>query len=433
MFDAVAAAHVFPEYFWLGSGYGHTLAWGIFEGENPPLAPTPDNRLLTRGRTITPRNPNQNGGFGPNVPYTFSHLAANHLDAREFTPNSAYTDPKGDTQGRHMWSGKTKAKPLYQGSTFPPGVDFKAAAYTYAKSPRYDMAGTGDPANFFPAEVGPYARLMSNAVLIGGGPATTAGVVAVDAGQVGLYYPGVLRDVDVVLGGVLGMGSIGVFPGYAGNPSASGSGNLKAHVAWAQSAIPNKPVFYLPPGALPLNAVLADAFPWDYYGDATLDRIACRALETYYVGAQMLSWFNNLTPGVNSNRTLKYDWGEGKGWKEFVPKGGKGAGLTEAPRGALGHWIKIGKGKKSPKFKAFRGKVSNYQIITPTTWNINPKDHLGAPGPAEQCMLDTPLVNPAEPIECLRVYHSFDFCCACTVHVMKKKKEVAKVTMEPLP
>jgi Ni,Fe-hydrogenase I large subunit len=260
---------------------------------------------------------------------------------------------------------------------------------------------------------------MSNAVLIGGGPATAGQVVAVDQGKVGLYYPGVLKDVDTVLG------AVGVMPGWGAN--------LTGHLAWAQTVKPGSPVFYLPPNAISLAAV-TNAFPYDYYGDATLDRIACRALETYYVGMQMLNWFNELTPNVNSNLTLKYAWGEGLDWKEFVPLKGQGAGLTEAPRGALGHWVKIGKPKGSPKYKKFKGKVSNYQIITPTTWNINPKDHLGNRGPAEECVVDTPLVNIAEPIEVLRIYHSFDFCCACTVHVLNpKKEEVAKVTMEPLP
>jgi Ni,Fe-hydrogenase I large subunit len=414
MFDTVAAAHVFPEYFWFGSGYGRTLAWGIFEGANPPLAATPDNRLLTRGRTIVPRVPNGSG-----IPYSYQHLEADHLRAREFTKNSAYTDATGDSAGRHMWKGSTKAVPMNQGNVFPPGVAGKASAYTYAKSPRYDMTGTGNPANFLPHEVGPYARLMSNAVLIGGGPATAGQVVAVDQGQVGLYYPGVLKDVDTVLG------AVGVMPGWGAN--------LTGHLAWAQTVIPGSPVFYLPPNAISTAAV-TNAFPWDYYGDATLDRIACRALETYYVGAQMLNWFNQLTPGVNSNKTLHYDWGEGKGWKEYVPTSGQGAGLTEAPRGALGHWVVIGKKKTHPNYKKLRGKVSNYQIITPTTWNINPKDHLGNRGPAEECVVDTPLVNIAEPIEVLRVYHSFDFCCACTVHVLNpKKEEVAKVTLEALP
>jgi Ni,Fe-hydrogenase I large subunit len=432
MFDTVAAAHVFPEYFWFGSGYGRTLAWGIFEGAakagvNPEtqdcLLNYQDQRLITRGRTIVPRVLNGSG-----TPYSFTHLPARHLDAAEFTANSAYIDSKALT-GRHMWKGKTKAEAMNDSGSFPPGTPGNAGAYSYAKSPRYDSLGNGNPADFVPYEVGPYARMMSNAGVISGGPATAGQVLAVDAGTVGLYYPGVLKDVDVTLEGVLGIPSIlpgngiGVFPGWGAN--------LTAHLTFLQTAVPGSPVFYLPPGAVSPLA-FSNGFAYDYYGDATLDRIACRTLETYYVARQMVNWFASLTPGVNSNQTLDFDWGGGKLHPQ--PKfGASGAGLTEAPRGALGHWIKIGKAKKNKNFKKFKGKVSNYQIITPTTWNINPKDHLGAPGPAEQCMLDTPLVNPAEPIECLRVYHSFDFCCACTVHVLKKKKEVAKVTMEALP
>jgi len=46
-----------------------------------------------------------------------------------------------------------------------------------------------------------------------------------------------------------------------------------------------------------------------------------------------------------------------------MPANGSGVGLTEAPRGALGHWVKVAS-----------GKISNYQIITPTCWNASPLD-----------------------------------------------------------
>jgi hypothetical protein len=283
--------------------------------------------------------------------------------------------------------------------------------------------------------------MLSNASLIGGGPANTAQVVAVDAGIVGLYYPGILRDVDVVLGGVLPIagGSIGVMPGYAGNPSAgTGGTNLTGHLAWAQGAIPGSPVLYLPPGAVHIGAI-TNAFGDDYFGDGVLDRVAARALETYFVGMQMLGWFNALTPGVSSNKELTFNWSNNplKPKLKPQPKKGKGAGLTEAPRGALGHWIRIGKGNKLKKtnlkkWKKFRGMTSNYQIITPTAWNISPKDHNDTPGPAEFAVMGTPVVSDTEPIEVLRVIHSFDFCCACTVHVLNQKKEkVFEGTIDP--
>lgn len=413
LFDAVAAAHVFPEYFWFGSSYGRTLAWGIFEGaagEGIDALAYADKRLITRGRVHTPVVPNGSG-----IPYSYQHFPARHLDVREFTPFSFYDDSTGDTAGRHMWKGRTKAFPFTG----------KAGAYTYAKAPRYLWSGAeGGPDDYVPYEVGPYARMMSNASVISGGPATAGQVVLVDQGKVGLYYPGILADVDAVLGGVLGMGAIGVFPSWGTN--------LTAHLTFLQTAIPGSPVFYLPPNALSPLA-LSNGFGFDYMGDATLDRVAARALETYYVGMQMMGWFSKLNPAAPSNKELSFAWTPLKNMP--VPKNrAKGAGLTEAPRGALGHWIKIGKPGKAANFKKFRGKVSNYQIITPTTWNINPKDHNGAHGPAENAVLGTPVVADSEPIEVLRVVHSFDFCCACTVHVFNAKKEKTfEATLEALP
>ena len=411
-FDTVAAAHCFPEYFWIGSGYGRYLAWGIFEGAGG----APDQRLLTRGRVHVPRAPN-----GGAYVYDYKHRAAKHLKAKEFTTNSWYNDPAGINFGRHMWKGKTK-----------PNAN-KAGAYTFAKTPRYyNNASTAaweiaDHPNdsYLPYEVGPLARMISNASRLStpGGPATGTEVGLVDSGAFGCYYPGILSDVDGLLApvGVGGPSPIGVFPGRGAN--------MAGHIGFLAGA----GVFYLPPGAFSAQ-VLANGFHSDYMGGATLDRIAARTLETYYVGMQMLNWFNAINPSTPSNKTLHFTW-SGSSTKT-APKKGKGAGLTEAPRGALGHWIKIGK----PPLDGYKGKVERYQIITPTAWNISPKDAvdvgektLGLRGPIEECIWGTPVVAESEPIEVLRVIHSFDPCCACTVHVMNPKKEkVADITLEAL-
>ncbi len=42
---------------------------------------------------------------------------------------------------------------------------------------------------------------------------------------------------------------------------------------------------------------------------------------------------------------------------------GRGWGATEAIRGALCHWIEVKD-----------GKIKNYQIVAPTTWNVGPRD-----------------------------------------------------------
>jgi hydrogenase large subunit len=93
-----------------------------------------------------------------------------------------------------------------------------------------------------------------------------------------------------------------------------------------------------------------------------------------------------------------------------VPTGTRTAiGLTEAPRGALGHWIEIS-----------GGKISKYQVITPTCWNASPRG-VGSTdlGPIEKALIGTPVRDLNQPIEVLRVIHSFDPCLSCAVHVMR--------------
>jgi len=46
-----------------------------------------------------------------------------------------------------------------------------------------------------------------------------------------------------------------------------------------------------------------------------------------------------------------------------------GAGLTEAPRGGLGHWIDI-----------VGGQISRYQVVTPSSWNTSPPITWASPG-----------------------------------------------------
>jgi [NiFe] hydrogenase large subunit len=90
----------------------------------------------------------------------------------------------------------------------------------------------------------------------------------------------------------------------------------------------------------------------------------------------------------------------------------KGFGLTEAPRGALGHWINIQ-----------NGKISNYQMVVPSTWNLGPRDSSGNLGPVEQALIGTPVADASKPLEILRIVHSFDPCLACAVHVIDTKKD----------
>jgi len=96
---------------------------------------------------------------------------------------------------------------------------------------------------------------------------------------------------------------------------------------------------------------------------------------------------------------------------------GRGWGATEASRGALAHWVELE-----------GGKIKNYQIIAPTTWNVGPRDADGARGPIEQALIGTPIADPEDPVEVGHVARSFDSCLVCTVHAHDKKtgKELAR-------
>lgn len=89
---------------------------------------------------------------------------------------------------------------------------------------------------------------------------------------------------------------------------------------------------------------------------------------------------------------------------------GQGWGATEAARGALCHWVEI-KG----------GKIENYQIIAPSTWNIGPRDGEGVRGPIEEALVGTPIADPTNPVEVGHVARSFDSCLVCTVHAHDAK------------
>ena len=112
----------------------------------------------------------------------------------------------------------------------------------------------------------------------------------------------------------------------------------------------------------------------------------------------MQGWLSELATGASAFEPCS------------VPASASGIGLTEAPRGALGHWLTIA-----------GGHISHYQVITPTCWTISPRDTAGALGPLEKALMGTPVANAEKPIEVLRVIHSVDPCLDCATHVMRVK------------
>jgi hydrogenase large subunit len=85
---------------------------------------------------------------------------------------------------------------------------------------------------------------------------------------------------------------------------------------------------------------------------------------------------------------------------------GVGVGLSEAARGSLGHWV-----------VASRGRIANYQIVAPTTWNFSPRDATGTPGALEQALVNAPVqAGEITPVAVQHIVRSFDPCMVCTVH-----------------
>lgn len=87
-------------------------------------------------------------------------------------------------------------------------------------------------------------------------------------------------------------------------------------------------------------------------------------------------------------------------------RAGTGAGLVEAARGSLGHWLRVE-----------GGKIAGYQIIAPTTWNFSPRDAGGTPGPVEAALVGAEVGRDEKtPLSVQHIVRSFDPCMVCTVH-----------------
>lgn len=127
--------------------------------------------------------------------------------------------------------------------------------------------------------------------------------------------------------------------------------------------------------------------------DSVLGRHAVRVIELQLLLDHMEKWVEMLDP--TQSATVDFD----------IPVSGEGIGLTEAPRGALSHYISIE-----------NSKVKGYECIVPTTWNCSPKDDKGTPGPVEQSLIGTYVEDRHNPMEAARIVRSFDPCLACAVH-----------------
>ena len=166
-------------------------------------------------------------------------------------------------------------------------------------------------------------------------------------------------------------------------------------------------------------------------GISVMDRHVAKMLEAKKIVNALSIWIGELDsyavdPDGAANGTKGYTYND----KLYDPKmhsftyikSGEGIGTTEAPRGALLHYVKYG----IDPAKSTQSIIQNYQVITPTCWNASPMDHNGQRGPLEQALIGVKIQDVHNPIELMRIVHSFDPCTACAVHIMTPDKSVDK-------
>jgi len=196
---------------------------------------------------------------------------------------------------------------------------------------------------------------------------------------------------------------------YPGEGKTEPMADKQEGYSWIKSPRYDGKVFEVGPLASILSTYLADTNPEvNSLVDSVLKQIGAsisdmysiagrhlaRALETKLLSKEVIEWASLLKPGEPT--AAEYN----------PPSDGEGVGLIEAPRGALGHWLSVKD-----------GRISNYQVITPTAWNASPKDKDRQPGPYEQSIIGLKVKESQAPVEILRAIRSFDPCTACAVHL----------------
>ncbi|MDA8193752.1 MAG: nickel-dependent hydrogenase large subunit [Thermaerobacter sp.] len=212
-----------------------------------------------------------------------------------------------------------------------------------------------------------------------------------------------------------GTGSLHPFEGVT-EPIDPEEGRLLGKYTWAKApryGIPGVGEVPLETGPLARQVMAGrpGAEPWQDYdplmlnvikqlGPNVMTRVLARAHEGVKYVARVREWLSQ----VNLHEPFYI--------KPKELREGRGFGATEAARGALADWIVLKD-----------GKIENYQVVTPTAWNIGPRDRNNTLGPIEKAMIGSPVADPADPVELAHIAQSYDSCLVCTVHVYDAKTE----------
>jgi len=360
------AASGMKNYFAYGTGCGNLLSYGDFDVDGSATGRLLIKRARVHKGTAT---------LGTGITGIGAYTAFDHRKIVEFVGWSHYenfnylsTAPSA-TNYKHPWDGETKV-------SFEKSWALGSTSYSWMKAPRYLADGgelklgsgtyaTGDPIVY---EVGPLARMVAT------------------------YYVNDACPVDVLPSDPL------VAVGLADN--------------YTPMTLVNRAIDIIL-GITPYTG-LTTVHPYISALWSVLGRHGARMLEAKYIADAMAVWIDEVILNRTGTANRAYTYLK-------LPKIlKKGVGLVEAPRGALGHWIKIEK-----------KRVLKYQCVVPSTWNISPMDDLNQHGPAEQIIISASQLGVAagtnvqnQVIDILRMLHTFDFCSACAIHLTSPDKNL---------
>ncbi|MDR0767449.1 MAG: nickel-dependent hydrogenase large subunit [Methanosarcinales archaeon] len=157
----------------------------------------------------------------------------------------------------------------------------------------------------------------------------------------------------------------------------------------------------------PLITGLAQAFAENGMSPANVyTRMLARMHEVAVIAHKITDFLDDIDPAKRFAEPLDMRAG----------RNSRGAGLWEAPRGALGHWITTNRS----------GKIQNFQAVVPSTWNLGPRDENGIPCPVEQALVGNAVsgcdniggADFTNPVAIFHVGRSYDPCMACAVHTI---------------
>ncbi|MGI2336772.1 MAG: nickel-dependent hydrogenase large subunit [Dehalogenimonas sp.] len=165
----------------------------------------------------------------------------------------------------------------------------------------------------------------------------------------------------------------------------------------------------------PLARGMVNKFPElvDFFNaggrEGVVARHLCRAVISKQIINDGMAWIDRLIEMRLADPLVGMN-------EKPVPKTGRGMGVWDAPRGALGHWIEVD-----------NHRIKNYQLVVPSTWNAGPRDENGVRGPYEQALIGAPVPDLDNPINVVRIIRSFDPCIACAVHLIDPHTNDVKV------